>query len=104
MAEGGQCCCMRREERGEEEVDKKNIAPEKAENHAEKQSGEDHRKQLMELKTFGKLQHLGGIKYKKVMVIYENRNFKKEGTAAQNLEEKSWKISRYDLSMNKESC
>lgn len=31
----------------------------------------------MELKTFGKLQHLGGIKYKKVMVIYENRNFKK---------------------------
>lgn len=36
MAEGGQCCCMRREERGEEEVDKKNIAPEKAENHAEK--------------------------------------------------------------------
>lgn len=43
----------------------------------------------MELKTFGKLQHLGGIKYKKVMVIYENRNFKKEGTAAQNMEEKS---------------
>lgn len=33
----------------------------------------------MELKTFGKLQHLGGIKYKKVMVICGNRNFKKEG-------------------------
>lgn len=56
----------------------------------------------MELKTFGKLQHLGGIKYKKVMVIYENRNFKKEETAVQNLEENSYKISRYDLSMNKE--
>lgn len=55
----------------------------------------------MELKTFGKLQHLGGIKYKKVMVIYENRNFKKEGTGAQNLEKRE-KISRYDLSMNKE--
>lgn len=56
----------------------------------------------MELKTFGKLLHLGGIKYKKVMVIYENGNFKKEGTAVQNLEEKRQKISRYDLSMNKE--
>lgn len=56
----------------------------------------------MELKTFGKLQHLGGIKYKKVMVIYENRNFKKEETSVQNLEENSYKISRYDLSMNKE--
>lgn len=55
----------------------------------------------MELKTFGKLQHLGGIKYKKVMVIYENRNFKKEETSVQNLEENSYKISRYDLSMNK---
>lgn len=43
----------------------------------------------MELKTFGKLQHLGGIKYKKVMVIYENRNFKNKRTAPQNLEEKS---------------
>lgn len=42
----------------------------------------------MELKTFGKLLHLGGIKYKKVMVIYENGNFKKEGIAVQNLEEK----------------
>lgn len=57
----------------------------------------------MELKTFGKLQHLGGIKYKKVMVIYENRNFKNKRTAPQNLEEKSQKISRYDPSMNKES-
>lgn len=56
----------------------------------------------MELKTFGKLQHLGGIKYKKVMVIYENRNFKKEEIAVQNLEENRYKISRYDLSMNKE--
>lgn len=83
-------------------MDKKNTAPEKTENHAEKKSGEDHRKQLMELKTFGKLQHLGGIKYKKVMVIYENRNFKKEETAVQNLEENRYKISRYDLSMNKE--
>lgn len=101
MAEGGQCCCMLGEEREKEEVDKKNIAPEKTENHAEKQSGEDHRKQLMELKTFGKLQHLRGIKYKKVMVIYKNRNFRREGIAAQNLE-KSQKISRHDLSMNKE--
>lgn len=36
MAEGGQCCFMLREKRGEEEVGKKNIAPEKTENHAEK--------------------------------------------------------------------
>lgn len=36
MAEGGQCCCMLGEEREKEEVDKKNIAPEKTENHAEK--------------------------------------------------------------------
>lgn len=40
----------------------------------------------MELKTFGKLQHLGGIKYKKVMVIYENRNFKKKG-----LQHRTWR-------------
>lgn len=103
MAEGGQCCFTEGRERRKRWI-KKNIASEKTENHAEKQSGEDHRKQLMELKTFGKLQHLGGIKYKKVVVIYENRNFKKEETAAQNLQEKSYKISRYDLSINKEKC